>query len=66
MIKLKDTGDWVLDGVEEADYPDMSDSFLANAWNKVEDRPCTEEELDYLNEHEAGMIQELARIAVED
>lgn len=66
MIKFRDTGDWELDGVDKADYPEMTKSFLVNAKNKVEDRPCNKEELDYLNKHETAWVRELARIMVED
>jgi len=63
-IEWKDLESVVLDGVEARDYPDMSNATITSAILKSENRRCTDEELDYINEEYAEEIGELAREAV--
>jgi hypothetical protein len=63
-IKLEDLEDITLDGVNEWDYPDMSDASIGGAKLISENRWLTDDELDYINETYIEQIQEWAREAV--
>lgn len=47
-------------GTDPADYPDCADAFVSEGWH-ADGRPLTEDELDWINDHMADEVQELAR-----
>lgn len=47
-------------GTDPADYPDCVDAFVSEGWH-ADGRLLTEDELDWINDHMAEEVQELAR-----
>ena len=59
-ITFTDIADIEFDGFT-TDAPDFSDAFIQAAWNKKEGRPCTEEELDYIQANYSVEVDSLLR-----
>lgn len=51
-----------IQGIERSDYPDMSNSFVVEAYNTELDRELTELELDHFNDECSDVVQEHARL----
>jgi len=62
MIRWSDLTDITLQGVDD-DYPDMANAGIEKAFFFVENRWCTEAELDEVQTRYAEQIQEMAREA---
>ena len=58
-LEFTDITDIELDGIHTADAPDFADAFISYAWNLIADRPCTYQELDYIQDTYPETIGEL-------
>lgn len=59
-LEFTDITDIELDGIHSADAPDFADAFIASAWNLIADRPCTDLELDYIQNKYSETVHEMA------
>lgn len=59
-LKFTDITDIDLTGNTDMDYPDFPNLMIDSAWNKVENRPCTDAEMDYIQDNYSQELYELA------
>tara|TARA_R110000744_G_scaffold74226_2_gene148337 strand:- start:2444 stop:2716 length:273 start_codon:yes stop_codon:yes gene_type:complete len=62
-FKLSQLTDLEIEGVDMADYPDFCDAFIASGYVTTGDNECrelTDEEINYINEENLDIINELA------
>ena len=57
-INLDKLTDIELDGVNEKDYPDFVDAYVAYAYSTELNRPLDDDELDDLNEQHPDFVSE--------
>jgi len=57
-IKFTDITDIDLNGY--TNYPDFPNLCIDSAWHKIENRPCTDAELDYIQDVYSNEVYELA------
>lgn len=58
MLDWKDLDDIEIHNIDPRDYPDFANATVLKAWNNLEGRECTDEELDYINDNFSGDINE--------
>ena len=62
-FKMSQLTDLEIDGVDMKDYPDFCDAFIASGYVTTWDDECrelTDEEIDYINEENPDLLNELA------